>query len=143
MLKIQPKSYTHHEQIATRGDLLITMNSATARPLHISEHANIRWLITHSQEHVQLGRIFQLYVEGSYLNSLGSIFTPFLVTQINEFWGRYTSITIGTFDWITQSMIYEPYLILTELVDIPTELQLHATNAILTNPDYTFHMHTE
>lgn len=109
----------------------------------MSESTNIRWLIAHSQERIQLGRIFYLYVEGDYLDSRGRLITPFLMTQINEFWGKYASVTIATFDWITRSMVYQPYLVRSEMVEVPAQIQPYADYALLLNPDYEFRMHNE
>ena len=128
---------------STRADLPSTMNSATAKPLHASEETNIRWMITRCQERLQLGKIGYLYVEGDYLDSRGRMMTPFLLTQINEFWGRYASVTIATFDWRRNTMVYQPYLIPSELVDIPAQIRSYATYALSVNPNYEFYMYDE
>jgi hypothetical protein len=108
------------------------------------EQANIRWLITRTtQGRLQLGKIFYLYVDGNYVDSRGRVMTPFLLTQINQFWGKYASVTVATFDWNRWTLVYHSYLILSELVDIPAQIQPYATHALSINPTYTFHMHGE
>jgi len=119
------------------------MNSATAKALHTSEETKIRWMITRCQERLQLGRICYLYVEGDYLDSRGRMMTPFLLTQINEFWGRYTSVTIASFDWRRNTMVYQPFLIPSELVDIPGQILPYAAHALSVNPNYEFYMYGE
>ena len=105
----------------------------------MSEQTEIHWMITStSHECLQLGNIFYLYVEGSYLDTQGKMRTVFLFTQLNHFCEKYTSITIGTFDWRKQAMSYGTYLIPSELIDISTQIQPYATYVLLANPTYDF-----
>ena len=69
--------------------------------------------------------------------------TPFLFIQINEFWGRYTSVTIASFDWRRNTMVYQPFLIPSELVDIPGQILPYAAHALSVNPNYEFYMYGE
>jgi hypothetical protein len=77
-------------------------------------------------------------VEGTWLDNEGRVSLLCLVTKINEFWGRYASITVVTFNWRRGVLEHATFLIPSSFVDIPIEIGPYATDAFQRNPTYNF-----
>jgi hypothetical protein len=136
-------SYTQHNQFLLRTDLPVSTNTATARRLHESEPTRIRWVIVHSQERIRLGRTFRLYADGSYADRQGRVGILCLLSQINGFWGRYTSVTVQSFNSVARIVEIGTFLVLSDLVDIPSQIQPYATDALQRNYGSFFRLQNE